>query len=494
MKINSIRFKTSIFYSGILLAILGLFSVYLYATIHHILYQEVRQGLALKAGQIDAFIDAYADIATKDNLMNDYLSASDENAAPKWIINHLWEQDSKSLGLNNDYFRILSPRGRVRLRSDNMTNNIESIFAPQFPVHADQITFNHFQMNNSLYYGISYPFRFSNRNSFVLQLATPVDSVQQILSQSVLFMALGIVSILLITVFMGSFLTRRILKPVSEVTLTANNISQKNLHLRIPHEKLDHEMEELVNSFNRMIDRLEGSFAHINDFSSHVAHELKTPLAIIKTEMELALSKDNPPQEDKRVMKIALGEIDRLVRTIKDLLLLAKLEYKLNIFKMDEVEIIDFLRDIHQHSQILAEEKNINIELKLPDYPVFLDGDTVHLRRIFFNLLHNAIKFTPTNGSIEILAQVQDKQVVIRIKDTGIGIADTDKPHIFEKFFRVQRPDHEDVGGSGLGLCMAKTVARSHGGDITFESQLNKGTTFIVTLPITHLQRVFTQI
>ena len=166
-------------------------------------------------------------------------------------------------------------------------------------------------------------------------------------------------AILLITLFMGSFLTRRILKSVTDVTMTANSISQKNLNMRIPEQKLDHEMEELVGSFNRMIERLEQSFAHVNEFSSHVAHELKTPLAIIKSELELALSGGNTKEEDKRVMNVALGEIDRLIKTIKDLLLLAKLEYKLNIFKMEEIDITEFLKDIYQAFQNIGGHKRI---------------------------------------------------------------------------------------------------------------------------------------
>jgi len=179
-----------------------------------------------------------------------------------------------------------------------------------------------------------------------------------------------------------------------------------------------------------------------------------------------------------------LGEIDRLIKTIKDLLLLAKLEYKLNIFKIEEVDIIEFLKEIYQHAKVLADQKNISLELVIPDYPVLLQGDTTHLRRIFFNILHNAVKFTKEQGEIKILAEVRDEKVFISIKDTGIGIATADQDRIFEKFYRVRRMDQEDTGGSGLGLSMARVVARSHGGDIVFESELNKGSTFTVILPL----------
>jgi two-component system heavy metal sensor histidine kinase CusS len=489
MKTSSIRFKTTVLYSGVLCIILACFSLYLFDTIRQTLYGETKQDLQVKARQIEAFLDAYASISPKNNtpasLMKQFLSSSGEGAIPgKEIIDQLWAQDSKSLGLGNDFFRILSPRGRVRLRSDNLTNDIEGAFITQFPPHSDSIRFTNLQFNKAAFYGISYPFRFSNRNSFIIQLATPLDSVQRILSKLVFFIITGIVTIILVTLFMGSFLTRRILKPVTEITLTANNISQTNLNMRIPQQKLDHEMEELVGSFNRMIERLEQSFAHINEFSSHVAHELKTPLAIIKSELELALVGENPKKEDMRVMSVTLGEIDRLIKTIKDLLLLAKLEYKLNIFKMEEIDIVEFLKDIYQHSKVLAAQKNIAIELVIPDHPVLIEGDVIHLRRILFNLLHNAVKFTPVQGKIKIIAEVRKGQFFISVKDTGIGIAPADQQRIFEKFFRIHRTDQEDTSGSGLGLCLARTVARSHGGDITFESELGKGSTFTVNLPL----------
>ncbi len=498
MKTRSIRFKTSVLYSSILCLILTCFSIYLYDTVRATLYEETKQDLKVKAGQIEVFLNAYASMSPQaytyaNSLMNKFLSASDENvhgkdiAPGKDIIDQLWAKDSRSLGLRNDYFRILSPRGRVRLRSENLTNEIEGGFNSQFPLHSDVIHFTDLRFNKDAFYGISYPFRFDDRNSFIIQLATPIASIQQILSKLVIFIVLGVAVILLMTIFMGSFFTRRILKPVSDVTLAANNISQTNLHMRIPQQKLDHEMEELIGSFNRMIERLERSFAHVNEFSSHVAHELKTPLAIIKSELELALIKENAKDDDKRVMKVALEEIDRLIKTVKDLLLLAKLEYKLSIFKMEKMDIIEFIKEIYQHSKVLADQKNIGLEMAIPDGPILIKGDAAHLRRIFFNIIHNSVKFTKAQGEIKIFAEVREEGILISIKDSGIGIPAADQPQIFEKFFHSRSVDQEDAGGSGLGLCLARAVARSHGGDIVFESELNKGSTFTVILPLIKL-------
>lgn len=488
MKTRSIRFKTSVLYSSILCVILACFSMYLFHTVRQILYEDEQEDLQIESGQIKAFLNAYASISLRENspagLMNKFLSASGETVSDREIIDELWKQEVRSLGLRKDLFRILSSKGRVILRSENMTNEMDRVFDAQFLFNPDVTRFTNLKFNKINYNGISDPFKFSNRNVFVLQLASSMAPENRLLSKLVFFIIEGILAILLMTIFMGAFLTRRILKPVTDITQAANNISQKNLNMRLPEKELDQEMEELVKSFNRMIERLEQSFAHVNEFSSHVAHELKTPLAIIKSELELALGDENTKADDKRVMKVALGEIDRLIRTIKDLLLLAKLEYKLNIFNMEKIDLTEFLNDIYQHSKILAEEKKIKLTLVATKGPVLIEADPVHLRRVFFNLVHNAVKFTPSHGEITISIDLHDKQAFISIKDTGIGIDLADQSRIFEKFFRIRRIDQDDFGGNGLGLSMARAVAKSHGGDIIVKSEIAKGSVFTVILPI----------
>ncbi len=488
MKTRSIRFKTSVLYSSILCVILTGFSLYLFHTVRKILYEETQEDLKVKAGQIEVFLNAYASISPKDNssasLMNQFLSANGEGIPGQEIINQLWIQDSRSLGLRKDFFQIMNLKGRVILRSENMTHEAERAFNAHFLANNGRVRFTNLRFNKTAFYGISYPVMFSNRSAFILQLATPLTFIQRILSKLTIFIIGGICAVLSMTFFMGAFLTQRILKSVMEVTRVANNISQKNLNMRIQEQELDQEMEQLVASFNRMIERLEQSFTHVNEFSSHVAHELKTPLAIIKNELELALNMGNSKEEYERVTTVTLQEIDRLIKTIKDLLLLAKFEYKLNIFKMEEMDLTKFLKDLYQHCKILAVEKNISFELAIPDRPILIQGDIVHLRRVFFNLIHNAIKFTPPNGEIKIISEVHERQIFVSVKDTGIGIALADQARIFEKFYRIRRIDQEDSGGNGLGLCMARAIARNHGGDINFKSDANKGSIFTVILPV----------
>ncbi|MBF0571114.1 MAG: HAMP domain-containing protein [Candidatus Omnitrophica bacterium] len=486
MKINSIRFKTSVLGTCILSVVLILFSAYLVHTIRQILYKEEEEELLVKAQEIDEFIDAYAKISQEDKspAMLFYQLLGGKGLADKTIVDQLWEKDSKALGLKNDFYRIRNSKGEVILRSENLTIKEDESFNAQFARFGNTIHFSRLKINGNHYYAINYPITFSNLNTLNLQLAMPIKYIQRVIYRMVFAIIGGIVFILLMSILMGVYLTRRVLMPVENVIRAADHITQKNLNMRIPIKELDKEMEELVKSINRMIERLENSFSYINDFNSHVSHEMKTPLAIIKGELELALSAESTKQEDRRVMTDVLYEVNRLIKTITDLLLLSKYEYKLEIFKMERMDLTEFINKIYQNFKILAQEKNINLELLTPNDPLWIEGDPTHLRRVFFNLIHNAVKFTPAGGEIKILTELFNKYAVVSIQDTGIGIAIENQAKIFDKFYRIRPMKQESAEGNGLGLSMARAIARAHKGDITFDSELNKGSTFKVFLPV----------
>jgi two-component system, OmpR family, heavy metal sensor histidine kinase CusS len=488
MTTNSIRFKASVLYSSILCVILVSFSTYLYHATKRILYQNVNDELWLKAEQIVGTVNAYGEVSGGKmppmSLMRQFLSDAEEPPVAKEAIDKLWEKHRWLLGEHNDIFQVMDMAGEVVLRSDNMPMEASRLINRAPSIRSQAIIYSDLRLSGASFRVMSYPFTFAGRRPLLLQLAVPMEPVDRVLSQLLTVIFLGIGGVLLMSMFIGSFLTHRILKPVADVTRTANNITQGNLSVRIPEEELDDELKLLVDSFNQMIDRLEKSFAHINEFSSHVAHELKTPLAIIKGELELALSGENSREEERRVMKVSLLEVDRLIRIIKDLLLLAKFEYSLNIFKMERLDLTAFVKDIFEHSKVLAAEKDIRLELTAPQRELWIQGDPTHLRRLFFNLVHNAVKFTPSGGEIGLIVEELENSVHVSVKDTGEGISLKDQARIFEKFFVIPGRDKKEPSGTGLGLCLARSIARAHGGDIVFESALQKGSTFTVTLPL----------
>lgn len=498
MTLNSIRVKASLLYSGILCVILIVFSAFLFQTVRHILFQNMQEDLRLKAQQINGIIDAYAELDRRElpsvSMMRQFLSQRGQLNGGREVINELWEKDSRSLGLAGDMFRITNVRGQAVLRSRNLTAEAERIFDREFRLFKGRVSFAQVDLEHARYYAVVYPFMFSNRSEFILQLATPLAAVEKILARLLLFMAGGVACILLMTVFMGAFLTRRILQPVLEVTRIANNISQRNLSVRLRGRSPDGEMGLLVDSFNQMISRLEKSFMHINEFSSQVAHELKTPLAIIKGELELALAAPGIKEEEARVLGVTLQEIDRLTAIIKDLLLLARYEYRLDVFKMQAMDLRLFLEDLCQHVRVLAQDKGLQLTLEVSSDPVLIQGDAAHLKRLFFNLAHNAIKFTPAGGEIRIALTTLGGRARVAVADTGEGIAPADQARVFEKFFRVKRLYPQgagdaalaaaDGGGTGLGLALAESIVKAHRGEILLRSELYKGSIFTVVLPV----------
>src|SRR6185295_4598172 len=200
--------------------------------------------------------------------------------------------------------------------------------------------------------------------------------------------------------------------------------------------------------------RLERSFRHIEEFGAHVAHELKTPLTVIKGEAELALMKERSTEEYQGVMRINLDECNKMLKIVEDLLLLARMDYQPQIFQFRKVDLIELLQEIYHHSQILSKTKKIRVKLDNPFKSVIINADPVHLRRLFLNLIDNALKFTPEGGNVDIDLKNDGKEIHILIKDDGVGMAPEDIENIFKRFYRVN-PQKE---GSGLGLNIALTI------------------------------------
>jgi len=487
---NSIRFKATILYSGILAVILCFFGVSIYFSINHILYHDLDDDLNIKAKEISTILHTYESI---DNLENNSLrhmlgmlkgKKNRREINEKMVIDDLWREQFHLLNLRNDYVSVMNSRGTPVLISGNFKGEISSLFK-KHPFFSPERT-----VCKSLIDGktklrvINLPI-FHYHPPLVVQVATPLAPIIKILNKTLLFIIFSIFTLLILTSFVGGILARSILRPVMTVSNLANKITHKDLSSRIQKEQnTDVEMRYLIDSFNAMIARLEKSFSHINEFSSYVAHELKTPLAIIKGEIELTLSQGRNLEEYKNVLRICLEETDRMIRIIRDLHLLAKLEYKPDIFKFEKFDIVQFLNEIYEHGKILSASKNIEVGLNAPKKDIFINGDIVHLRRLFLNLINNAVKFTPQKGKIDILITIKDSNACIDITNTGKGISEESLPKIFDKFYHIHKEERTAESGTGLGLNIALSIAKIHNGNIKVKSRLHQGATFTVILPL----------
>lgn len=323
-------------------------------------------------------------------------------------------------------------------------------------------------------------------NSFILQVGMSSEEVRAMMKRLRDFI-LFIVPVLLGLVAMGGyFFVRRAFRPVAAIVKTVNNITSEDLSLRVKSTGSKDEIGQLTNTFNRMIDRLEKSFKSMKEFSGNASHELKTPLTVISGEIEVALRKDRDIDEYKNVLSTVKDETANLQAIINDLLFLSRMDSGSVSFSFEGLSLEEPLLDAYEENLIFAERKGIKIILERID-PIPVNGNRTLIRRMFSNLLQNAIKYTEEKGRIQITLTAETDGARFMISDTGIGIPRESLPFIFDSFYRVDhsRDDNPpETGGAGLGLTIVKRIVELHKGNISVESREGKGTVFTVSLPV----------
>jgi heavy metal sensor kinase len=289
---------------------------------------------------------------------------------------------------------------------------------------------------------------------------------------------------LLLGSVLGWIMAGRALAPVSEVTRAAQRISGSNLSLRIPTRNAGDELDYLILTFNRMIERLEASFQQMKQFSTDVSHELRTPITAIRGQLEVALFTAKTTDHYREAMFNALQDIDRLSQIVRALLLLSQAESGQLVLQKSRVNLCGVVHDQVDQFQIPAEEAGITLSADIP-FECAADVDRVQIERMITNLLSNAIKFTPKGGSVRVKLRELPEKVEILVEDTGRGIPLESLPHIFDRFYRVPgsgtAPSPEQ--GLGLGLSFVAWIVRAHDGKIDVESTPGKGTRFSIRLP-----------
>ncbi len=220
-----------------------------------------------------------------------------------------------------------------------------------------------------------------------------------------------------------------------------------------------------------------------SDFVANVTHELKTPLTSISGFVEtLRINENIDVKTRDRFLGIIESESDRLKRLIDDILLLSFIENK-DTLCGEKVDVLNTAREVYELTINSANSKDIELKYKFEDDNITIDSNRDYIKQIFLNLIDNAIKYTPNGGFVETIVSQNNKDILIKVKDNGIGIDKEDKNRIFERFYRVDKARSRDVGGTGLGLAIVKHIVKSLDGNIVVESELNKGTEFIVTIP-----------
>ncbi|MDD2557319.1 MAG: ATP-binding protein [Desulfuromonadaceae bacterium] len=236
---------------------------------------------------------------------------------------------------------------------------------------------------------------------------------------------------------------------------------------------------------NAMFKRLHNSTSRIRQFSGDASHELRTPLTIMRGETEVALRWGKTAEDYHNTLVSNMEEIERMGRIIEDLLTLAKSESGELPLSISHLSLSDLLQEMYIQARKLAAEKNIEVHLQHEvDKEIWLNGDDLRLRQLFWNILSNALRYTPEHGSVGIELKCTENSAIVSISDTGIGIEPEHIEHIFERFYRTDAARNRTDGGTGLGLAIAKWIVESHHGSIHVKSTIDGGSTFEVTLPL----------
>lgn len=314
--------------------------------------------------------------------------------------------------------------------------------------------------------------------NYTVQLATTLGPPYAALNRFFWAM-LGFVPLLLLAAAAGGYwLSQRALAPVGKIIEDSRTISFGNLSRRLMVPQTGDELQRLSETLNEMIQRLEAAFLRIAQFTADASHELRTPVAFLRTTAEVALLQPRDPASYRAALADMLSESERMTRLIEELLVLARTDSGSSQLDLTALDIRDPLRYASAQGEALAQRKHIRYSTEIPDHGVSALGDSTALRRLFLILIENAIKYTPSGGSVQVRLKSSDAGPVVVVRDSGIGIPDKELDRIFDRFYRSERARQCDSGGSGLGLSIGRWIAEAHRAQIQVESCEDQGSEF----------------
>lgn len=469
MLLKTIKFKLTLWYVVILAIILSSFSLFLYFTLADSLYTGV-----------DNKIKTMAEIV---------VSSARSPFGAGTSITDLDQIMTKRFGIRplGRFIQILDESGRVGDRSTNLRD-------VQIPISVQTLkaaskgktTFETVEvMGKYPLRVVTMPVTENEKMVGIVQVGSSLEGVEEALQQLLLILLIAVPVALLITSAGGLFLANKALRPVDEITQIARRIGSGDLSQRIRIKRVNDELGRLASTFNEMIAKLEASFRQVRRFTADASHELKTPLTILRGEVEVGLKKKRGMKEYQRILASNLEEISRMSRIVDDLLTLSRADMGEVSMEREEIELSTLAREVWEDLQILAREKRIQLKF-MDDGFTKVEGDPLFLRQLILNLTENSLKYTPSGGKVELKVKGDQEQGAVRIfvSDTGVGIARKDLKRIFDRFFRVDKARTRDTGGTGLGLSICQWIVQAHEGQIAVESTVGKGSTFTVTLPL----------
>ena len=489
MNVRSLRFRMTCLYVLILAATFVLAGFIVYRLTDRTLRADLDDLLELRAEGIAESIDTFWAVESQAapqagrplGSANKADNAAFREAAQRWVEERILDPV-----LVDIVVQVFGPAGELIAASQSVAGATLLPFEDLTPDLAPAARFLNIVSQDpsgerARFRALSYPVADAGRLAYVVRVLSPLTSIEASLSKLRLMMFLILPVAVVLSGVAGAWLAGRTLRPIDRLIDSARDISAENLRVRLPVPPTRDELSRLAETFNGMLERVEQGFSFQRQFWEDVAHELKTPLAIMKGEIEVALRSGGGPQEDKEVLASNLEEVERLVRLIEKMLTLARLDRGGAPLEMSGLDLSALAGRAVEDFRGPAGDKRIDLGFAGPaDVPI--RGDEARLRGLIYILLDNALKFTPAGGRVRVEVASEGGQARLAVSDTGPGIGEDELPLIFERFRRAGRI--AEGGGFGLGLSIAKAVAEGHGGRIEVRSGPGAGSTFTVLLPL----------
>lgn len=428
------------------------------------LLDQIDQSLLTTAEQIGATIQPDANANSGDGV--DFQFQEGDRATKAILQSHLF------------FVRLINQKTGAILETSAPYSLIVSDFAQQGTPIYETLR----QTNDTATFRV-YTLPLSSFNQVALQIGQSLADVQQTQAEIIRLLVMIIAVTAALAFVTGLFLANRALVPVRALTSTAQSITEKDLHQRVSLEASDSELHLLVATFNGMLERLEQAFQRQSRFTADAAHELRTPLSVMQTGIDVILSEERNASQYRSALVTIQEEVERLTQLTIKLLTLARADSKQRFLERYPLDLALLLNTVLDQLTPLAEEKRLVIKRHLISQ-LMIVGDEGQLIQMALNLIENAIKYTPSGREVHIHLYQRKNQAYFTIDDTGLGIPVKHLPHLFERFYRVDSARNRNQGGFGLGLPIAQEIARLHGGEITVASKEGVGSQFTVTLPI----------
>ena len=450
----SIRSRLTIWYSLVLLTALALFGLGIWVAARQSLMGAVDKSLVERAKGVKTVISNELD-----------------PVHPQQLEEELTE------------YAQATPDGNLMVLQDSKGQQILSSTVVAFPrAESAQPVFETQQIQGTLYRTYVVTSKIKGE-PFRILVATPLRETLVMLQHLRIALLWSAPVVLLIASLGGYWMSRRALAPVDEMTQTARAIGIQNLSRRLAVPETGDELQRLSETWNDMLARLEAAVKRLSQFTADASHELRTPIALIRTTAELTLRRERSVETYREALRQIVLESERTTRLVEDLLLLARADAGLPALPLERLELTPLVREVCEQGQILAEARQLKISADVPQEPVFVTANDPALRRLLLLLVDNAVKYTPAGGRITVSVDHNSAGASVAVRDTGIGIPDSALPHVFERFYRADDSRNRDAGGAGLGLSIAKWIAERHHASLEAESVLGEGSIFRIRFP-----------